>query len=147
MQSMSQGSQMSQSSQQFTEQSQQQAVRQLQEATQRLQQSQNPSERAQWAQQVRQHADQIASFSGSGSRQPQKTAISIEATVPSPEAFQQLAQQLSQSTPGLKEVSYRREGGTPKVRIQATHEALPQIEQVLQQVARTVTQAYSGSSS
>jgi len=75
-----------------------------------------------------------------------KTVVSFEAVAPSPEAFTQLAQQI-QNTPGLKEVSLRRDGRTPRIRIQATQEALPHITQTLNQVVQTVQQAYASSSS
>lgn len=131
----------SQQSQQSQQQQQQQVRQHLQQATERLMQSQDPSEQAQWAQQVRQYADQLSS----SGRRSQKTAVSIDAVIPSPESFSQLAQQLQSSTPGLKEVSFRRDGNTPRIRIQATHEALPRIQQVLNEVGRTVQQAYGGS--
>lgn len=137
---------MRQSSEEFNQQSRQQAVQKLQDASRKLAQAQDPSEQSRWAQEVRQYSDQVSAFSGSAQQRTPRTAITIEAVVPSPETFQELAQQI-QSTPGLKEMSYRREGGTPRVRIQATHEALPQIQQVLEKVGQTVLAAYSGSSS
>jgi hypothetical protein len=48
-----------------------------------------------------------------------KTIVTIEAVAPTAESFTQLAQQFQQ-TPGLKEVSLRRESdGRPRIRIQA----------------------------
>lgn len=141
--------QMQQSQQQFTEQSQQQAQQELQKAMQRLQQASDPTERARWAQEVRYQAERITSYSGtSSSSTRERSVLTVEAFLPSEQASQQLSQQLSiHTTPGIKEVAFRRENGIPKVRIQATQEVLPQIHEVLQQVARTVTQAYAGQSS
>jgi hypothetical protein len=71
-----------------------------------------------------------------------KTIVTIEAVAPTAESFTQLAQQFQQ-TPGLKEVSLRRESdGRPRIRIQATQESLSSIQQVLSQVVQTVQQAY-----
>lgn len=77
-------------------------------------------------------------------RNRQRTVLSIEAALPSPEAMEQLQRQLHPTQPGLKEISFRREGRSSKVRISATAEALPQIQSVLQNVVQTVQQAYAG---
>lgn len=74
-----------------------------------------------------------------------KTIVTVEAVAPSQEAFTHLTQQLM-NTPGLKEVSLRREGRNPKIRIQATRESLPNIQNILNQVVQTVQQSYSSSS-
>ena len=75
-------------------------------------------------------------------QQRNQTAVSIDVVAPDPSTFAQLAQQLP-SKPGLKELSFRREGSTPRIRIQATQEALPHIQQTLSQVVQSVQQAYA----
>jgi len=74
-----------------------------------------------------------------------RSVVTIEAIAPSPDTFVQLAQQL-QSQPGLKEVSLRREGPTPRIRISATPEALQTIQQVVQQIVQSVQESVQSSS-
>lgn len=137
------------SNQEFTERSRQQATEELQRAAKKLQQASDPAEQQRWAMEVKTCAERIASFSGGSSRSDTQSLFSIDTVIPTPEVFQQLNQQLSPTEyPGISGIAYRREpNGQHHVTVRATHEVLPQLDQVLSQVGRSVSQAYSGSSS
>lgn len=124
-----------------TEQQHQQTVRRLQEATQRLSSAQNEQERTQWSQQVKTIARELT-----GSGRSQKTAVILDAVVPSPDVFHRISRDLQDSqTPGLKEVAFRQEGGETRIRIQVTPDAYPRIQDVLNRVGQQMQMAYSGS--
>ncbi len=111
-------------------------IQQVQEATQRLQSASNEQERREWARQVH-------SLSGQLTSETHKTSFLVEATVPSSQPVAQLAQQIENSPlkNGVKEIGFRREqDGTGKLRVSCTQEAMPRINELLQQVGNAVQQ-------
>lgn len=75
----------------------------------------------------------------------QQEVAKFETVIPSRESFAQLAQQL-QSQPGIREVTLLPEGRTPRVRVRATAEAIPHLQNVWSQLQQQV-QAYAQSGS
>lgn len=121
-------------------QNQQDTVKQMQEAIQQVSNARSPEEVQEWANRLKSYAQTL-----SGTRN-QKTAFLIDTIAPSsnPQDLQRFTE-LYQQHPGVKEVSFHRDAdGTPKIRIQATQEAVSRIQELLSQVGQLVS---SGSSS
>ena len=116
-------------------------VQQITETARKLESS-SPDEQRQWAREIRAYADAI-----SGS-QTQKTALSVEALVTSPQSIADIAQEIDRGNlPGVREVTYRRDNdGTNKLRVSASQEAMPQVSKVLQTMGRHFEESYSSSS-
>lgn len=127
------------------EQSVQKFQERLEEATRKLSSAQTPEEQSQWAETIRRHAEDFTQSQGRS--RSSETALMVEAVVPDAEAFPDIARQLQTSTPGLKEVSFRQDAGRNRIRIQATSDAMPHIQEVLSRVGKEVQRAFSGSSS
>lgn len=110
------------------ETSQEKTVQKMQEVLRQYSENSSPQEQNQWAQSIKQYSDVLTR---SYQRNQQKTAFQVETTVSGSQDLQRLAE-LAERTPGVKEITFRREfDGTPKIRISTTHEALPKIRALL----------------
>lgn len=121
-----------------TKRSQQQHIEKLQQATRRLSEAESPEEQQGWAQQIRTYAENIAS-TNSG-----RTALSVEAVVPSTKPLSELSRQVEEGRlRGVREITYRRDNdGQGRIRITATQEALTQASDVLSTFEDHVKRAF-----
>lgn len=117
-------------------QAHEQRIKELQQAAQKLSSSMDERELQQWASTVGRYASQLSS---NASGRPSKTELTIDFTVPSPEAFTKISEKLRETTSGVKEVSFMREGSQPRVRIQATREAIPEVTSILAEVSDSMS--------
>ena len=91
----------------------------------------SPQQQQQWQQQQQQQG-----------RPRDRTILTLDAEMPQPDVFPQLASQL-QREPGVKEVALRRDGSrSSHIRVQATEESLPNIYQTFNTLVNAITQQY-----
>lgn len=128
------------SMQQHDEQ-QQYTIERIQDASRKLQSASTQEERNEWAQKIRAYSEELTG-------QSNKTALTVEAQVPSSSVLPDLTRQVEQSFPGVRSIEYRRDqDGQGRIKVQATKEALPRAKEMLQTFGQHVERAFSSTSS
>lgn len=116
-------------------------IERINDASRKLSQASSQAEQAEWAQKIKAYSEELTG-------QKNRTALTVEAQVPSSSVLPELTRQVEGQFPGVREISYRRDSdGTGRIRVQATKEALPRAQEMLQTFGQHVERAFSASSS